>query len=177
MFKLNYVLWLGFVFCSCKQKNESSNATQHLNSTQIPTCAPEVTDKLWYSSGKKAPLFSGLSGIHYAVSTKNAEAQQYFDQGLLLSFGFNHAEAARSFYEAARLDSTCAMCRWGFAYVLGPNYNGGMESDNFTRAYEAVQKAKSLAVSSTPKEKDLIEALTHRYTNDTTLARSVPDTA
>jgi tetratricopeptide (TPR) repeat protein len=177
MYKLTYLLCFGIVLCSCRQKSESTKATGQLHSTQIPTCAPEVTDKLWYSSGKKAPLFSGLSGMHYAISTKNAEAQHYFDQGLLLSFGFNHAEAARSFYEAARQDSTCAMCQWGFAYVLGPNYNGGMESDNFARAYEAVQKARSLAISSTPKEKDLIEALTHRYTNDTTLARSVLDSA
>ncbi|WP_298352406.1 M48 family metallopeptidase [Runella sp.] len=177
MCKLTYILWLGIVLCSCKQENENKNATNQLNTTQIPTCAPEVTDKLWYSSGKKAPLFSGLAGMHYAVSTKNTEAQQYFDQGLMLSFGFNHAEAARSFYEAVRLDSTCAMCRWGFAYVSGPNYNGGMEPDNFTRAYDAVQKAKSFSVSSTPKEKDLIEALTYRYSNDTTVARSVLDSS
>lgn len=172
-----YLLWFGIVLCSCKQKNENKKESNQLTSTQIPTCAPEITDKLWYSSGKKAPLLSGLAGLHYVVSTKNAEAQQYFDQGLMLSFGFNHAEAARSFYEAARQDSTCAMCWWGFAYVLGPNYNGGMEPDNFTRAYDATQKAKSFSVSSTPKEKDLIEALTHRYTNDTTVARSVLDSS
>ncbi len=177
MNKLTYILWAGIILCACKQKNENKNATNQLNSTQITTCAPEVTDKLWYSSGKKAPLLSGLEGIHYAVSTQNTEAQQYFDQGLILSFGFNHAEAARSFYEAARQDSSCAMCWWGFAYVLGPNYNGGMEPDNFTRAYNAAQKAKSLAASCTPKEKDLIEALTHRYTNDTTIARSVLDSS
>lgn len=175
MYKLTYILWFGIVLCSCKQKRESTKENNQPNTTSIPTCAPEVTDKLWYSSGKKAPLLSGLAGLHYAVSTKNTEAQQYFDQGLMLSFGFNHAEAARSFYEAARQDSTCAMCWWGFAYVLGPNYNGGMEPDNFTRAYNATQKAKSLAAPCTPKEKDLIEALTHRYTNDTTLARSVLD--
>ncbi|MFN8357644.1 MAG: hypothetical protein U0Y10_24510 [Spirosomataceae bacterium] len=177
MNKLIYLLWSGIVLCSCQQKNGNQQAVNQPDATAIPTCAPEVTDKLWYSSGKKAPLLSGLEGLHYPISTKNVEAQQYFDQGLMLSFGFNHAEAARSFYEAARQDSACAMCWWGFAYVLGPNYNGGMESDNFTRAYDAVQKANSLAVSSTPKEKDLIEALTYRYTNDTTLARSVLDSS
>lgn len=176
MCKLTYILWVGLLLCSCKPKSE--NKKEANQPAQIPTCAPEVTDKLWYSSGKKAPLLSGLAGMHYEISTKNTQAQQYFDQGLMLSFGFNHAEAARSFYEAARQDSTCAMCWWGFAYVLGPNYNGGMESDNFTRAYEAVQKAKSLAASSsTPKEKDLIKALTHRYTNDTTVTRSVLDSS
>jgi tetratricopeptide (TPR) repeat protein len=177
MRKLTYILWFGIILCSCKQKSETQKSSDQLNYSQITTCAPEVTDKNWYSSGKKAPLFSGLAGMHYEVSTKNTEAQQYFDQGLMLSFGFNHAESARSFYEATRQDSTFAMGWWGFAYVLGPNYNGGMEPDNFTRAFDAVQKAKLLAVSSTPKEKDLIDALTHRYTNDTTIARSVLDSS
>ncbi len=95
----------------------------------------------------------------------------------MLSFGFNHAEAARSFYEAARQDSTCAMCWWGFAYVLGPNYNGGMEKDNFQRAYDAVQKAKSRSANCTQKEKDLMEALTQRYSNDTTITRSLLDSS
>ena len=67
------------------------------------------------------------------------------------------------------------MCWWGFAYVLGPNYNGGMEKDNFQRAYDALQKAKLYAGSATQKEKDLIEALTHRYSNDTTIARAFLD--
>ncbi len=95
----------------------------------------------------------------------------------MLSYGFNHAEAARSFFEATRQDSKCAMGWWGFAYVLGPNYNAGMEKDNFLRAYEAVTKAKSLSNSCTPKEKDLIEALAQRYSNDTTIARPELDSA
>lgn len=173
MNKLIYLLWVSFFLYSCKQRSENKKETNQ--PAQISICAPEVSDKRWYSSDKKAPLLSGLTGIHYKVSTKNTQAQQYFDQGLMLSFGFNHAEAARSFYEATRQDSTCAMFWWGFAYVLGPNYNGGMEPDNFKRAYDAVQKAKSLAASSTPKEKDLIAALTHRYINDTTVARPVLD--
>src|SRR5688572_17438690 len=85
-------------------------------------CAPETTDKSWYTSGKKAPLFKGLDGINFKISTGKEEAQKYFNQGFMLSYAFNHAEAARSFYEATRIDPNCAMCWWGFAYVLGPNY-------------------------------------------------------
>ncbi|RRB05008.1 hypothetical protein EHT25_13405 [Larkinella rosea] len=81
----------------------------------------------------------------------------------MLSYGFNHAEAARSFYEAIKLDSTCAMAHWGFAYVLGPNYNAGMEKDNYERAYTAIQKAIRLSGSCTEKEKALIDALSKRY--------------
>ena len=133
-------LCIFIVFCSCNQQTENKTDT---NSTLSGCGMPEVLDKTWYSSGKKAPLFSKLEGIHFPVSTNNPEAQQYFNQGLMLSFAFNHAEAGRSFFEAARQDSTCAMCWWGFAYVLGPNYNAGMEKENFQRAYDALQKAKS----------------------------------
>lgn len=177
---LTYSILLLFVFCSCNQRAETQKETTQANpvSNQYGVlCAPEVIDKSCYSSEKQAPLFSGLDGIHFPVSTKSAKAQQYFDQGLMLSFGFNHAEAARSFYEATRQDSTCAMCWWGFAFVLGPNYNAGMEKDNFQRAFDSVQKAKALSASSAPKEKDLIDALTHRYSNDTTIARAVLDSS
>ncbi|WP_243636325.1 tetratricopeptide repeat protein [Flavobacterium aquariorum] len=146
-------------------------------SSNYSCSTPEVTDKNWYSSGKKAPLFKGLDGLHFPVSTKNIEAQKYFDQGLMLSFGFNHAEAARSFFEITRQEPKCAMGWWGFAYVLGPNYNAGMEKDNFLRAYNAVKKAKSYSASCTEKEKDLIDALTYRYSNDTTIVRSVLDSS
>ncbi len=126
-------------------------------------CTPKTTDKDWYSDTTTAPLFDGLSGIDFKISTNSSRAQQYFNQGMMLSYGFNHAEAGRSFYQSMREDSNCAMCYWGFAYVLGPNYNGGMEADNFQRAYDAVQKALKLSVNSNEKEKALIDALTHRY--------------
>ncbi|MBD2704073.1 hypothetical protein IC229_25735 [Spirosoma sp. BT702] len=95
----------------------------------------------------------------------------------MLAYGFNHAEAARSFYEATRLDSTCAACYWGFSYVLGPNYNAGMEDDNYSRAYNAVQKARQLAPKSSPKEQALINALTKRYPAQPVTDRSSYDKA
>ena len=174
-----YILCCSIIFCSCNKrienKNESSN--DKLVSANYSCSTPEVSDRLWYSSGKKAPFFKGLDGLHYPITSKSKEAQRYFDQGLMLSFGFNHAEAARSFFEATRQDSKCAMSWWGFAYVLGPNYNGGMEKDNFQRAFDAVNKAKLNAGACTEKEKDLIEALSHRYSNDTTVVRAVLDSA
>lgn len=84
------------------------------------SCAPVVSDTLWYLNDNKAPLFEGMSSHTYPITTNSAEAQKYFDQGLVLSYGFNHAEAARSFYYATKLDPECAMCYWGYAYVLGP---------------------------------------------------------
>src|SRR5206468_10252002 len=70
-----------------------------------------------------APLFNNLGAYHRAITTKSPRAQRYFDQGLRLMWGFNLEEAQRSFEEAARLDSTCAMCTWGVAFSLGPHIN------------------------------------------------------
>jgi tetratricopeptide (TPR) repeat protein len=167
------------LLCACKQGNPVKDESPKPDavSTNALSCFPEVLDKSWYTSGRTAPLFSGLEGIRFPITTKSQKAQQYFDQGLMLSYGFNHAEAARSFYEAARQDSTCAMCWWGFAYVLGPNYNGGMEKDNFRRAYDASQKARSLSANCTRKEKDLIEALASRYSSDEYVPLSRLDSA
>ncbi len=144
----------------------SSNKQQSSDPGSRPaySCStPKTTDKDWYSSGKKAPLLKDMEGIDFHISTNSKETQQYFNQGMMLAYGFNHAEAARSFYEATRLDSTCAMAYWGFAYVLGPNYNAGMEEDNFERAYDAAAKAAALSGNTSDKEKALINALSSRY--------------
>ncbi len=174
-----YIFCSSMLLLSCNKRSESNNKGSNTKpiSANYSCMTPETTDTLWYTSGKKAPLFKGLDGLHFPIATKNKESQRYFDQGLMLSFGFNHAEAARSFFEATRQDPKCAMSWWGFAYVLGPNYNGGMEKDNFQRAFEAVKKAKLLANSCSEKERDLIEALSQRYSNDTTVVRTVLDSA
>ncbi|GGM89717.1 hypothetical protein GCM10010967_23220 [Dyadobacter beijingensis] len=153
------VLW------GCFKKQEKKEESQSPDSTtRITVCYnPQTTDMDWYSSKKKAPLLEGLQGINFNITTSKPAAQAYFNQGMMLAYGFNHAEAARSFHEAIRLDSACAMAQWGFAYVLGPNYNAGMEEDNFQRAWKAVQKAQQLSAGCTPKEKALIVALAARY--------------
>jgi tetratricopeptide (TPR) repeat protein len=108
-------------------------------------------------------LQENLGDHRYPISTKVGRAQQYFDQGLILSFGFNHAEAGRSFLEAARLDPNCAMCYWGAALVLGPNINAPMDNKAVPIAFHTVQKAQSLGGQATKKEQTLIQALAHRY--------------
>lgn len=162
MDRLCLTLFSVLLLLGCKNNNERKERT-----SQVASCySPKTTDKDWYTSGKKAPKFNGLEGINFNISTTNKEAQEYFNQGMMLAYGFNHAEAARSFYEATRLDPNCAMAYWGYAYVLGPNYNGGMEEDNFERAYDASVKAQSLSKNCTPKEIELINALASRYSKN-----------
>lgn len=162
--RFGYILIFLIIAAGCR--NKSINSQNELNAKKLQPigCSPASTnDKDWYSSGRKAPLLKGLEGIDFKISTSSAEAQQYFNQGMMLAYGFNHAEAARSFYEAARLDSTCAMAYWGFAYVLGPNYNAGMEDDNYERAFEAIEKAKKYSAKGTAMEKEFITAMATRY--------------
>lgn len=155
-----YSLVLLFVFVACKNRGN----THDISNRPFIACAPITTDMAWYQSDNIAPLIDGLDVMEFPVTTNNRLAQQYVNQGMVLAYGFNHAEAARSFYYATKLDPNCAMAYWGFAYVLGPNYNAGMEPDNYQRAYDAVQKAKELAESNaSQKEKDLIDALSKRY--------------
>lgn len=178
MQKLYYYAVAVMLAASCNdapKRVEDKNVSAKQNA--VGCAVPQTNDKAWYTSGTKAPKLKGLEGIDFKISTNNKEAQEYFNQGMMLSYGFNHAEAARSFFEASRLDSTCAMAYWGFALVLGPNYNGGMEDDNYQRAYKACQKAVSLAGNSTEKEQALIHALTYRYAAEPPKDRSHLDSA
>jgi len=109
---------------------------------------------------------SGLGQHHHSISTKNPEAQRFFDQGLTLVFGFNHEEAARSFRRASELDPQSAMALWGVALALGPCINLDVDPAHEKAAYEAVQKALFLAPSATERERDYIRALSKRYSSD-----------
>lgn len=170
MMKQNFLLQfaIGVLFSAClapKQKPAGYSANTG-NVTSI--CAPKSGAAGLYTepgrSGALVPLFKGLTDqFTYPVSTKNALAQKYFDQGLMLSYGFNHAEAARSFREMIRLDPDCAMGYWGVAYVLGPNYNATMDTSALPQALSAIQDARLRMHNATPKERALIEALSKRY--------------
>ncbi len=152
-----------FGLSDCHNAPGTSGSSSVNAARPLTGCVPATTDHAWYLSDNQAPLFEDLEGYDCQLKTKNEMAQRYFNQGMVLAYGFNHAEAARSFYYASKLDPDCAMPYWGYAYVLGPNYNAGMERDNYQRAYEAIQKARALAADCSPKERALIEALTKRY--------------
>jgi tetratricopeptide (TPR) repeat protein len=126
---------------------------------------------------ESVPIYEGLGRHHYSVSTEEPKAQRYFDQGLILAYGFNHAEAARSFREAQRLDPNCAMCYWGEALVLGPNINAPMAPSAVPQAYAAVQKALELQDQASEKERALIQALAKRYSKEVLQDRTTLDEA
>ena len=122
-------------------------------------------------------LLEGLGSHHHAITTKSPQAQRFFDQGLALAYAFNHPEAKRSFEEAMRLDSTCAMCHWGVAFVLGPNINAAMDPAVNAEAYAASRRALALAPNVSAKERALIEALAQRYADPAPENRAGLDSA
>jgi tetratricopeptide (TPR) repeat protein len=130
-----------------------------------------------------APLFDGMGNHEHPITTKDPDAQLYFNQGLVIDFAFNHAESARSFRAAQTLDSECAMCYWGEALALGPNINvtsNGkvvMSDDERTSAFAAVQKAVALRDTVSEAERDYIDALAIRYNGDPTTPREPMDEA
>ena len=123
------------------------------------------------------PLFDTLGTHRHPISTHSDEAQRYFDQGLIFAYGFNHAEAVRSFEEAARLDPNCAICYWGVALALGPNINAPMFDEAVPQAYKALQKAQELASNASESEQAYIDALAARYVAEPVADRSSLDRA
>jgi hypothetical protein len=117
-----------------------------------------------FAQSKSPVLMPGLGQHHHTISTKNPEAQRFFDQGLTLVFAFNHEEAARAFRRASELDAQSAMAFWGVALALGPCINLiDVDPPHEKAAYEAVQKALLFAPGATERERDYIQALAKRY--------------
>ena len=127
--------------------------------------------------GQNVPLYKDLGNHHHTVTTTSKAAQQYFDQGLKLTYGFNHAEAIRSFRAAQAADASCAMCFWGEALAFGPNINGAMDSASAVAAFQAIQRARKLTGKATAKERAYIDALSKRYSGEVKTAQAVRDSA
>ena len=134
----------------------SAGTPGHVHYTRPEQTAPAPT-------GELAPRLQNLGAHTFPVTTKSVAAQRFMNQGLNLSYGFNHMEAGRAYAEAARLDPSLAMAYWGQALVLGPNINALMDPADEAKAYELAQKAVSLKGRASPREGALIDALAQRY--------------
>ncbi len=128
-------------------------------------------------AGQTAPRLQNLGTHTFPVTTSSARAQLFVNQGMMLTYGFNHAEAHRSFTEAARLDPDCAMAYWGLALVMGPNINMAMDPKAEPAAYAWLKKAIALKPGVSEKERAYIDALAVRYDGQTRRDRTALDRA
>ncbi|WP_111707711.1 tetratricopeptide repeat protein [Lutibacter citreus] len=148
-------------------KNEKPISKVAMN---VIKCTPQKYLLDYIDSTKQiSPLFKNLGNLHFSVTANLERSQAFFDQGLKLSYAFNHAEAHRSFVEASRLDSNLAMAYWGQAFALGPNINDPFPTEERKiEINKALLQAQQLASKASLKEQALIEALSKRYSNDLT---------
>lgn len=124
------------------------------------------THEFLYNPPKPIKLWEGLGHLNHPVTTKNPEAQKYFNQGLTLVYAFNHEAAFWSFQKAAELDPNLAMAYWGMALAIGPNINTPIDLPREKKAFELIQKALTLSNGISDNELDYIKALSKRYSND-----------
>ena len=120
---------------------------------------PEVADLAPVGATK----LEGLGDYSKTITTSHPEVQAWFDQGLALTYGFNHDGAERSFLRATELDPECAMCWWGAALVLGPHVNAGMDPAMTAAAWDRLQRAQAAAANAPAHEQAYIRALAARY--------------
>lgn len=147
------------------------------DTSKVPA-APSAPPPVAATEAKpQAPLFEKLGAYRRKISSQSPLAQRFFNQGMVLAYGFNHAEAARSFREALRQDPACAICAWGIALVLGPNINLPMMESDVAEAFSASRKAIELAGGASPVERALITALQSRYAQIPPADRSALDRA
>lgn len=152
------VLVLAAIASACHSSKQPPGRTP---TNAEPMSGPPATVADW---ARGAKLFPGLGAFHRAITSSSIDAQQYFDQGMRLLWAFNHDEATRSFAKAAMLDPSCAMCEWGVALTVGPNYNLPVMAEARARvAWEALGLAKQHAAAGTWVEQALIAALGKRY--------------
>jgi tetratricopeptide (TPR) repeat protein len=147
---------------------------------QSASCAqktPQEDVKSTAVTGQIAPRLQNLGDHKFIVTTSSPRAQLFISQGIMLTYGFNHAEASRSFREAARLDPNCAMAYWGMALVLGPNINLAMPPENEPKAYEMIRKAIALKKNASEREQAYIDALATRYSKEAKPDRNARDRA
>jgi tetratricopeptide (TPR) repeat protein len=172
---------LDFILCH-RPPTIGVNATRGMirlaaTQTEVPQAKSNAASPALAFADSDPPVWDGLGSLTYKITTTSAQAQVYFDQGLRLTYGFNHEEAQRAFRKAQKLDPDCAMCFWGEALVLGPNVNMPMVEEAVAPAFAALQKAQALAAKASPREQALIAALSARYAQDPQADRAQLDAA
>jgi len=176
----------GLIACSSGESPSQSVDSEPAGDTSESLAADADTaesDKAALIAKAGAPMLDGLGEFSHPITTSVEGVQRYFDQGMIMAAGFNHAESVRAFKAAQRLDPSCAMCYWGEALASGPNINvtskgrAIMMPDARKSAFAAIQKAQANSQGLTQVEKDYITAQATRYNGDPDTERQPLDLA
>lgn len=136
----------------------------HAASSKTPSSAADAPGELPKSVREPIPLMTkALGSFARPISSRNAEAQAFFNQGFQMMFAFAKADAIRSFRAAWQRDPDCAICYWGEAWAWGSYLNEKMDAADAPFAYAASRKALALKAKASPVERAFIEALAVRY--------------
>jgi hypothetical protein len=133
----------------------------------IIRCGPDWSQLNHWLEETSIPPIPGAGIYKWKISTKSDSAQFYFNQGINMYYSFHIIEAMASFKKAARFDPKSAMPYWAQALSYGPNINDfGYRAS--PEALAALDKAKEFSTGASSFEKELIDAMTVRYTADST---------
>ncbi len=142
---------LASVSCS-RQAAPAATTSEH--NAHTPATAPRTT------------LLGNLGSYHRAIKTTSPEAQQFFDEGLVLLYGFNHEESFKSFERAAALDPASPMPHWGMSLALGTNINDVAPAERLQQGYTHLAEAQKRLAAGSDVEQALVNALGQRYVAD-----------
>ena len=147
-----------------KQSGTSFNIADY-KKKNILRCTPDWEELKEWLEETSIPPIPGAGIYKWKITTKSDSAQFYFNQGINMYYSFHIIEAMASFKKAARFDPNSAMSYWAQALGYGPNINDfGYRAS--PEALAALDKAKELSAGASSLEKDLIDAMTVRYTAD-----------
>jgi tetratricopeptide (TPR) repeat protein len=96
------------------------------------------------------PLRMGIGSAHDTVSTKDPQAQAYYDQGLAYLHSYMWIEAARSFHQALRIDPALAIAGVGLSYAYA-------ELNAPAEARAALDQARRLAPGTSEHDRRHVE--------------------
>ena len=168
----SFLLLFAFRFKENQSQVQSNFSFTDFKKKNIIRCGPDWESlKEWLEESDIPPIPG--AGIHkWKISTKSDSTQFYFNQGINMYYSFHIIEAMASFKKAAKFDPGCAILYWAQALGYGPNINDlGYAAS--PEALNATNKAKELAGNSSPLEKELIDAMSVRYTADSADATRV----
>ena len=137
-------------------------------------CSPQLALIDFNDPSNQIPLLTGWGKYRMPVTVTNDSSNIYFQQGINMYYGFHIIEALASFEKAISFDDKFAMGYWGKALAFGPNIND-IGYSTAPQGLEAIQKAKTLYGNVTPVERALINAMSLRYSSDTSQSRQQLD--